>query len=265
MSHNDNDINDDEIRIIRPENNRRPLRDSQPPLGMLDDEEEDEDKSSQTGEDEEVCYYRDMPSGPIRRSKVIPQQSFDEDVVSPKRRWRRFIWPIVIILVCLGVVRLCTYIMPSPQQAHADKFASVSETGDALAESPTARNAPASKNGYVSVVDKKVGDWSFKILYPHNAVPTLAVGKNTLDEAASAVLITHAADVRAVHGTGTCPVLPGAQAQCGDSKEQGSNRSYVITQNKNNGELQNQFSVIFMRALIFRAVPCMLRGGVQED
>lgn len=200
MSHNDNDINDDEIRIIRPENNRRPLRDSQPPLWMLDDEEEDEDKSSQTGEDEEVCYYRDMPSGPIRRSKVIPQQSFDEDVVSPKRRWRRFIWPIVIILVCLGVVRLCTYIMPSPQQAHADKFASVSETGDALAESPTARNAPASKNGYVSVVDKKVGDWSFKILYPHNAVPTLAVGKNTLDEAASAVLITHAADVRADNG-----------------------------------------------------------------
>ncbi|HBC21515.1 MAG TPA: hypothetical protein DC009_05440 [Porphyromonadaceae bacterium] len=47
------------------------------------------------------------------------------------------------------------------------------------------------------MVEKKVGDWSFKILYPHNAVPTLAVGKNTPDEAASAVLITHAADVRA--------------------------------------------------------------------
>ncbi|GEM_PF-1774182 len=232
MSHNVNDINDDEIRIIRPGNNRRPLRDRQPPRRTPDDEEEDEnlffdrgpnkdrrihtcaegafdgqagecappdeDKSFQTSENIEECYYRDIPSKP-KPLKAMSQQSFDEDDASSKRRWRSCLWPIAIILVCLGLIRLCTvYYAPSPrQEAHADEVASVSETGDASAKSSATPDAPASKDGYVSVVEKKVGDWSFKILYPHNAVPTLAVGKNTPDEAASAVLITHAADVRA--------------------------------------------------------------------
>lgn len=240
MSHNDNDINDDEIRIIRPGNNRRPLRYRQPPRRTPDDEEADnenlyfdaasydddkqdvfadaceppaaecappvENESSQTGEDDEVSYYRDMPSRLMRRAKVMPYQAFDEtddNDAPPKRRWRSCLWPIVIILVvCLGLVGLCTFnYAPSPrQEAYADDVASISETGDALAKPSAKPDAPASKDGYVSMVDKKVGDWSFKILYPHNAVPTLAVGKNTPDEAANAVLITHAADVRADNG-----------------------------------------------------------------
>ncbi len=238
MSHNDNDINDDEIRIIRPGNNRRTLRYRQPPRSIPDDEVEEnddlyfdgapynvedqhifadaceppacecappvEDKSFQNDEDDEVCYYRDMPAKPRSLYRAMSQQPLDEDDVTHKRRWRSCLWPIVIILVvCLGLLGLCTLNlnMTTPRQvAHADEVASVSETGVATAKPSTKPDAPASKDGYVSVVDKKVGDWSFQILYPHNAVPTLAVGKNTPDEAANAVLITHAADVRADNG-----------------------------------------------------------------
>lgn len=118
--------------------------------------------------------------------------------VRPGRRKRRLLIAFgtlaaVVAIIC-GIVLIVGKVN-SPPAVNDDK-----ETPDSYTVANTTRNSgSASRHGFVNVTDTVVNDKGFTILTPVDAVPSLHIGADILNDT-TAVLVAQAADFRADNG-----------------------------------------------------------------
>ncbi len=178
MSHEHDEIDDNEIRIIRPQ----AMRKSDKPMSS--------------------CSYN-MP-GSFSLSTVDEDKALREDLPrpalpAPQRKKSSGSRLVILLVAALGVVALLCFYMCSREEAPLQVVQVERPAGVHVADLVQAVDEEVTGPMYVSARDTVAGGVALRILTAEGATPQLVIGSEALDDSA-AVLVAQAADVRADNG-----------------------------------------------------------------